>query len=191
MADRGYNLGFRITDEMAEDMRRARFDYIPTATEGESRPLTREGLDSARAAMRRGDRFAIASTPTGPNAFYTIWQQEYELNFDVDVQPSKSPDPAERERAMNLLETVVDKDAIDGARPYDVCITIRTSTAEYRVVEGGFTWCIYDDKRELRCYDIGREYHPIDKMIAEILLIQTDEDRYLRESNAVGTALVS
>jgi len=195
MADSSYGFGGHvcITAEMAEGMRQANFDYLPprpatfTVTEGESRPLTREMLELARDTMRqlqeRGGRFAIASTPRHRNWFLD----------STAGQPIKPPDPAERERALNLLETVLDKDAVE-TRGQFVTATIQAGMYQYKLIEGGFTTRNILVKRlggeslwqEFRCYDIGEQYHPIDKMVAEILLIQTDEKRYLRESNSVG-----
>ena len=97
-------------------------------------------------------------------------------------------DPEERNNAIRLLETVVGEETMKnfnaGGR---IRIPSPTRDGFYILKEGGMTyyhassisWAWF-------CYELPSGYHPIDKMVAEILMIQTDEKKYLEIANVQG-----
>ncbi len=98
---------------------------------------------------------------------------------------------AERDNALRLLETVVGTGAMEHFKKTGKMIVKgATSGAEYVLLEGNITqtWGPRRQGESTRraprdsmrlCYELPGGYHPLDTMIAEILMIQTDEVRYL------------
>ena len=146
------------------------------------------------------------AAPCRPDAgWHDMLEQEYELSFETTRKPHN---PAERENALRLLETVVGNENVE---EHTSCVGLKYVSAdvvspsgnEYRVTEAGMTgvlktkqskhwWRMHGISIPLRtgtiedrdfCYELPHSYHPIDTMIAEILLIQTDEDKYLETAN--------
>lgn len=114
----------------------------------------------------------------------------------IEHQP---PDPAERENALRLLETVVGAEEMARFAKYGGLTVCGPSGAVYSLREGRMTETRrpgtparfglgpIPEEITLFCFELpGGGYHPLDKMIAEILMIQTDEEKYLEIANVQG-----
>jgi hypothetical protein len=125
---------------------------------------------------------------------------------NISITPTTPRDPAERENALRLLGSVVGADRAAKFEETGSVIVKGVSGAEYTLKEGRMTETTaggdfippellpieMPDGRiahqmitpsgrapRLLCFEIGGQYHPLDKLVAEVLMIQTDEKKYL------------
>lgn len=206
--------------EAANNIERSLF-HAPTNTnavssteaEGEGRTLTLENVREARRQLsipRRGLTINIAATNElllSMSAASERLQRFADVLDGIEILP---PDPAERENALRLLETVVGAEDLEDFKKTGGMIVKGASGTEYVLSEGAMTRALKAGdyigpvthsaampdgtvvhqlvapatRADARlCFEIPGGYHPLDKMIAEILMIQTDEEQYLRIAN--------
>lgn len=145
--------------------------------------------DDSPDIIGRAFSVAVKNEDTDGYEVDVLLSQEYELSFEPVGQPIQ-PDPAERDNALKLLERVAGKEARERAEKGNEVEIISKSGGAYYLCEGRTTTYFSAKPTPYSghvggnlCYELPHDYHPIDTMVAEILLIQTDEQKYLELAN--------
>ena len=148
-----------------------------------------EAVGEATRVINERRQQAVTADSLDPG-FRRAW--EAMLGYRFYMSPPIKHDPAERENALKLLETVAGKEKRVDAEAFPPrWIEIKGESGNLYCLAEGCATRVKPPKKRFRkrpfisglCYELPYDYHPIDTMVAEILLIQTDEAKYLELAN--------
>lgn len=140
----------------------------------------------------------LAGNGLSPDEAFGVFRRHDWRGLDSGILTSLR-DPKERENALALLKKVIGASAFEAFEEHGgVAIKTKTSTYLFREQQSTVRLIEEDTRTGLfrkplpkglglsYCYQIPAGLHPIDKVIAEILMIQTDERAYLNTAQIMA-----